>query len=71
MTNEDGAAEFAGQFQLVCTKCHKLHDIGVQNNWGAHPGTQGLGPRVVCPALVESSTGSRAVCRGLLVAHTV
>lgn len=59
------------EFTLVCTKCHNLHPIEVQNNWGAHPGTQGLGPRVVCPSLVPNARGSHSVCRGMLVAQAL
>lgn len=58
------------EYSLECTKCGDRHPIAVQNSWGAHPGTQGLGPRVVCPSVHEGPTGSGAVCRGMLVAVT-
>lgn len=57
------------QFVATCVKCQTHHDIGILNNWGGHPGTQGLGPRPVCSALVPNAraTGNE-VCRGMLVA---
>ena len=57
-------------FSLICTKCHSLHDIDVQNSWGSYPGTAGLGPFVVCPAIVpKPNKQSNEVCRGLLGLH--
>ena len=58
------------RFGLTCVKCSKVHPLEVQNEWGKHPGTQGLGPRPCCPALVDvPGREGQAACRGMLVAH--
>lgn len=54
-------------FTLVCSKCRKVHPIAVQNEWGAYPGTAGLGPEMVCPEVVPNARGDAGeVCRGAL-----
>lgn len=54
-------------FQLVCSRCRAVHPIEVQNQWGAYPGTAGLGPQMVCPELIDNAKGTaKEVCRGAL-----
>lgn len=65
--------EIQPQFVLNCTKCGAVQPMEINNEWGRHPGTQGLGPRPCCPALVDArrGTGAQEVCRGMLVAQAL